>query len=72
MSMSARARSRYEIIAAEPDEDWLVWCETNYEADELVRRLPGCLDVRGNTATARKEALPSKINGLLWPSCKIQ
>jgi len=54
-SVEARAARVAEIIAQEPDESWLVWCETNYEADALVAAIPHAVEVRGNTPTAQKE-----------------
>ena len=37
------------------DETWAVWCNTNYEADELFRRIPGAIEVRGSDSIAEKE-----------------
>lgn len=42
------------------EEPWLVWCNTNYEADELVKRLPGAVEVRGGEHEAIHE---DKLNG---------
>lgn len=36
-------------------EPWIVWCNTNYEADELVARIPDAVEVRGSHAPADKE-----------------
>jgi hypothetical protein len=38
------------------DEAWLVWCDTNYEADELVERIDGAVEVRGNDSESYKES----------------
>jgi len=35
-----RAARVAELVAAEPDEPWLVWCDTDYEADALLEVLP--------------------------------
>jgi DNA modification methylase len=37
------------------EECWVVWCNTNYEADELARRIPGALEVRGSDTMENKE-----------------
>lgn len=37
------------------DEVWTVWCNTNYEADELVKRIPDAVEVRGSESIAVKE-----------------
>ncbi|MEE1007194.1 MAG: helicase C-terminal domain-containing protein, partial [Acutalibacteraceae bacterium] len=35
-------------------EQWLVWCDFNYEADELRRSIPGAVEVRGSDAAETK------------------
>ena len=37
------------------DETWTVWCNTNYEADELRKRIPDAIEVRGSESVAEKE-----------------
>lgn len=37
------------------NEIWAVWCNTNYEADELVRLIPDAIEVRGSESLAEKE-----------------
>ncbi len=51
----ARADVVADLVAAEPDEQWLVWCDTDYEADALTERMPFAREVRGSQATAKKE-----------------
>lgn len=51
----ARAAQAAELVLGEPDEQWLIWCNTNYEADELRRVLPDAVEVRGNDTTKVKE-----------------
>ncbi len=53
---AGRADLVQTIVQAEPDEAWAIWCDTDYEADELCRRLPGALDLRGSQSPAQKEA----------------
>lgn len=36
---------------------WIVWCDTDYEADALVKRIPDAVEVRGSYADSRKERL---------------
>ena len=43
-----RSRMVADLVDAEPVEPWAVWCETNYEQDELCRVLPNAIDVRGS------------------------
>lgn len=51
----ARAESVGEIVSADPDEAWIIWCDTNYEADALKAALPGAIEVRGSQPTEEKE-----------------
>ena len=37
------------------DDTWAVWCHTNYEADELKKRIPDAIEVRGSESIAEKE-----------------
>lgn len=50
----SRAEKVAEIIAAEPEEQWLVWCNTDYEAEELMALLPA-LEVSGSMSPQLKE-----------------
>lgn len=47
-TVADRAEKVAAMVAAEPDEPWVVWCETNYEQDALAAVLPGAIDVRGS------------------------
>lgn len=49
-----RAKKAADILATEPDESWLLWTHTNYEADEL-RALIDVMEVRGSDSEAHKE-----------------
>lgn len=51
----ARAERIAEIVAAEPDETWAIWCDTDYEADALARCLPDAVEVRGSMRPEVKE-----------------
>lgn len=45
---SARAEKTAAIVAEKSGAPWLVWCETDYEAEELMRVLPGAVEVSGS------------------------
>lgn len=51
----ARADAIAAIVAREPSEPWVVWCDTDYEADALTKRLAGAVEVRGSHPVERKE-----------------
>jgi hypothetical protein len=56
-SMSDRVKLAIDIVAAEPDEAWVVWCELNDESDALAEGIPGAIEVRGSQKDDVKEAL---------------
>jgi hypothetical protein len=55
MSVEARAAEVAGIVAAEPAEPWLVWCDTDYEADALKAAIPEAVEVRGSHSVEFKE-----------------
>lgn len=54
---AARAARVAEIVAREPNEAWLIWCETDYEADVLNAAIPTAEEVRGSDSLEKKERL---------------
>lgn len=53
------AAHRAEAVATmvnASDESWIVWCNTNVEADELVSRIPDAVEVRGSDKNEQKES----------------
>lgn len=52
---SERARLAATLVNAEPDEPFTVWCNANYEADELKTLLPEAVEVRGEQSREVKE-----------------
>lgn len=57
----ARVARTLQLVAAEPDEAWLLWVSTDAEADLLRAQLPAALtvEVRGSV---RPEAKEAKLN----------
>lgn len=49
----ARAETVGSIVDA--DEPWIIWCDTNYEADALKAVLPDAIEVRGSQSIEEKE-----------------
>jgi len=54
---AARARIVADLVAAEPHEPWLLWCDNDDEADALLAVIPDAVEVRGSQTTKRKEAV---------------
>lgn len=50
-----RAAKVAELVAAEPDDAWLIWTDTNYDADNLMREIEDAEEVRGSHSDAVKE-----------------
>jgi superfamily II DNA or RNA helicase len=84
-SLAQRSDAIAAAVAAEPSEPWLIWCETNDEADAISECIPEALEVRGDmrpdvkeerlvafsTGKARIMLTKSKIAGfgLNWQHC---
>lgn len=63
-SADARAAVMARLVAAEPAEPWIVWCDTDYEADALRAVMPAASEVRGcHKAEAKEEALLAFADG---------
>jgi hypothetical protein len=50
-----RADKIAEVVALEPDEPWIIWCDTDYEADALTARIPEAMEIRGSMSADMKE-----------------
>lgn len=46
-TMGKRVAEIARLVAAEPNEPWLLWCELNDEGDALERAIPGSVQVSG-------------------------
>jgi len=55
LTASDRADKIADLVNGERDEAWVVWCDTDYEADALVERIPDALEVRGSMPDHVKE-----------------
>jgi hypothetical protein len=47
-SLEDRCKAALNLIEEDPEEQWLVWCDLNAEADELKRIIPDNIEVRGS------------------------
>lgn len=55
LTIAERAARIGALIAAEPHEPWLVWCDTDYEADAIRAAAPSLMEVRGSQTSDEKE-----------------
>jgi superfamily II DNA or RNA helicase len=51
----ARAEKVAEIVGKEPGEPWILWCDTNYEADAIKAVVRDAIEVRGSESAEDKE-----------------
>lgn len=63
----ARAETAAEIVAREPDEPHILWCDTDYEADALKAACKTAKEIRGSMHIDLKEEL---IEGFATGSIK--
>lgn len=55
LTIDARADKIAALVAAEHNEPWVIWCDTDYEADALTDRIPHAVEVRGSMRPDVKE-----------------
>lgn len=53
-TLPARCAETAQLVAAEPDESWLLWCGLNAEADLLAKLIPGAVNVEGAWSPEQK------------------
>jgi superfamily II DNA or RNA helicase len=68
MTANDRAAKIADIVNAEPLEQWMIWVETDYDADAIMALLPGAVEVRGNMPAEKKE---ERLNAFTTGECKI-
>lgn len=63
-SIMHRVEKVGELVAKEPDESWLIWCELNDEGDALEKLIPGSVQVSGGDKDEFKvKAIEDFISG---------
>jgi hypothetical protein len=55
LTIDVRADLVASLLAKESGEPWIVWVDTDYEADAVMARLPGAIEVRGSQKVEEKE-----------------
>lgn len=53
-SIEARCRALAEVVNAEPNEPWLIWCHLNDEAELIESTLADCINVQGSDSVESK------------------
>lgn len=55
LTVEDRADLVAECVDTDPFEPWVIWCDTDYEADAVIERIPGAEEVRGSMSLLQKE-----------------
>lgn len=55
-TLGPRCEHAAALVAAEPDEPWLLWCGTNSEADLLTQLIPDAVNIHGGLSPEEKAA----------------
>lgn len=56
LTAEARAKRCAELVNGS-NESWIVWCNTNYEADEIAIAIPDSAEIRGSDRPEHKERM---------------
>ena len=56
-TMADRVARTAELVAAEPNEPWVLWCGLNAESDALEKAIPGAVNVHGSLSPEEKAQL---------------
>lgn len=55
LTIDDRADRVVSLLSKEPAEPWIVWVDTDYEADAIMKRIPHAMEVRGSLKVEEKE-----------------
>lgn len=54
-TIEARAEKTAEAVAGDPSEPWILWVDTDYEADAIKAAIPSAVEIRGSQSIEVKE-----------------
>lgn len=54
-TLQERVDAAVALVEAEPDEQWLLWCDLNSESEMLAKAIPDAVEVRGSDSQEHKE-----------------
>lgn len=55
-SLADRVKLAADIVAREPNEPWLIWCDLNDESEALTAAIHDAVEIRGSNSTEEKES----------------
>lgn len=47
-SLEARCRKAAELVAEDPENQWIIWCDLNSESEMLTKLIPEAVEIRGS------------------------
>lgn len=53
-TLAARVGRTLELVQAEPDDAWILWCGLNDEANALANAIPGSVNIHGSLTPEQK------------------
>lgn len=56
-SLLSRVAACAAVVAQDPGEPWIVWCDLNAESDALTDAIPGAVEIRGAMDPDEKELI---------------
>ncbi len=63
-TLTARAKETAKLIEQAPDEPWIIWTDTDYEAEACKAIIPGLVEVKGAmTIEAKESAIERFLSG---------
>lgn len=67
VTLEERCRRAADLVVAESDQPWLLWCGLNDEADRLAAMIPGAVNVHGSLDPDEKARLLLGFAGGEYP-----
>ena len=53
-SLSDRCSAAAQLVNNYPNNQWLIWCDLNAESDELAKKIPDAVEVKGSDPAKQK------------------
>lgn len=55
LTADRRAEAVAQLVSNDPSEPWIIWADTDYDADAVMALIPGAVEVRGSMSAEMKE-----------------
>src|SRR5512138_3126314 len=65
LTLSRRVQAVADLVALEPDEPWLIWCDLNPEGDAIEETVECSVQVAGSDPVTHKESAAMWFAGLI-------